>query len=60
LRAATPIRGLYLTGADLITLGVAGALFGGVTAASAILGRNMVKAIVGRKTPLAAGTPAAA
>jgi all-trans-retinol 13,14-reductase len=60
LRAATPIRGLYLTGADLITLGVTGALFGGMTAASAILGRDVTKAIAGRKTPLAAGTPAAA
>jgi all-trans-retinol 13,14-reductase len=54
LRAATPIRGLYLTGADLVTLGVAGALFGGMTAASAILGRDMIKAIAGAGTRMRA------
>jgi all-trans-retinol 13,14-reductase len=37
----TPIRGLYLTGADACSLGVTGALFGGIMAASAILGRNL-------------------
>ena len=37
----TPLRGLYLTGTDACTLGVAGALFGGILAASAILGRNL-------------------
>jgi all-trans-retinol 13,14-reductase len=37
----TQIRGLYLTGADACSLGVTGALFGGIMAASAILGRNL-------------------
>jgi all-trans-retinol 13,14-reductase len=41
----TPIRGLYLTGADACCEGVTGALFGGVMAASAILGRNLLSDI---------------
>ncbi len=41
LSPRTPIRGLYLTGADACSEGVTGALFGGVMAASAILGRNL-------------------
>jgi all-trans-retinol 13,14-reductase len=60
LRAATPVHGLYLTGADLVAPGVGGALFGGVTAASAILGRNMIRAIAGREPAVPAGTRAAA
>lgn len=42
LRPRTAIRGLYLTGADICTAGVGGALFGGLLTASAILGRNLV------------------
>jgi all-trans-retinol 13,14-reductase len=38
----TPIRGLYLTGADVVSLGVVGALYGGVLAASAIMNRNLL------------------
>ena len=41
LRPRTGLPGLYLTGADACTAGVAGALFGGVLAASAILGRRV-------------------
>jgi all-trans-retinol 13,14-reductase len=43
--AHTPIRNLYLAGQDVSTLGVAGALFGGVIAASAILRRNLMSVI---------------
>lgn len=37
LRAQTDIPGLYLTGSDVATCGVAGALFGGLIAAGAVL-----------------------
>jgi all-trans-retinol 13,14-reductase len=52
LGARTPIRGLYLTGQDVASLGVVGALFGGVISASVALGKNLMsvvtKAGVGR------------
>jgi len=41
----TQIRNLYLTGADVATPGVTGALFGGVMCASAILRRNLVSEV---------------
>ncbi len=43
LRPHTPVRNLYLTGADVSTAGVAGALMGGVLTASVILKRNVLK-----------------
>lgn len=43
--ARTPIRGLYLTGQDVTTLGVVGALFGGVASASVALGKNLFSAM---------------
>ena len=45
LCAQTPVRNLLLTGQDVTSLGVTGALFGGAVAASAILRRNLVTAI---------------
>jgi all-trans-retinol 13,14-reductase len=37
----TPIQGLFLTGQDIATVGVAGAAAGGILAASAVLRRNL-------------------
>jgi all-trans-retinol 13,14-reductase len=45
LGARTPIRGLYLTGQDVSTLGVVGALFGGIISASAALGKNLISTV---------------
>jgi all-trans-retinol 13,14-reductase len=45
LRPRTPVPGLYLTGVDVCTLGVAGGLFGGMLSAAAILGRDLRGAI---------------
>lgn len=46
LRARTPIEGLFLTGQDLVSCGVAGALFGGAITASAVLGTTLAKSVV--------------
>lgn len=45
LRPRTPLKSFYLTGQDVCTAGVAGALFGAVVATSAILGRNVISEI---------------
>jgi all-trans-retinol 13,14-reductase len=45
LSAQTPVPNLFLTGSDVALLGVSGAMFGGIVAASAILGRNLVAKI---------------
>lgn len=45
LRPRTPVKGLYLTGSDICSAGVGGALFGGVLTASAVLGKNLIGAI---------------
>jgi all-trans-retinol 13,14-reductase len=46
LGARTPVRGLYLTGQDALSLGVVGALFGGVVCASAALGKNLLTRVM--------------
>ncbi len=46
LRAESPVKGLYLTGQDIVTCGVGGALFGGVLSASAVLRRNLIPTIL--------------
>ena len=45
LGARTPIRGLYLTGQDAASLGVVGALYGGVIGASAAAGKNLFSVV---------------
>lgn len=48
LRARTPVKGLYLTGQDIVTAGVAGALFAGGLTASAVLGKNLIAGVVAK------------
>jgi all-trans-retinol 13,14-reductase len=45
LKPRTRVPGLYLTGQDVATCGVAGALMGGVVCASSVLGRNLLAKI---------------
>ena len=49
LRPHTPIKGLFLTGADVSTAGIGGALAAGLITVSAILKRNLLEAAM--KTP---------
>lgn len=46
LRPATPIKNFYLTGQDVVTAGVGGALFSGALTASTIAKTNIVKEIM--------------
>jgi len=48
LRPQTPLSGLYLTGSDICTAGVGGALMGGIIAASKIAQRNLLSAALRR------------
>jgi all-trans-retinol 13,14-reductase len=43
LRPQTPINNLYLTGQDVVSCGVGGALSAGLLTASAIMGKNLMK-----------------
>lgn len=49
LRPETPIKGLFLTGADICSCGIGGALMGGVLTASAAYRKNIL-GIVARST----------
>ena len=46
LQPRTPIKNFYLTGQDIVTAGVAGALFSGILTSSVITGRNVLKKIM--------------
>ncbi|WP_299242172.1 NAD(P)/FAD-dependent oxidoreductase [uncultured Aquimarina sp.] len=47
LQPRTPVKGLYLTGQDIVTAGVGGALFAGVVTASAATRKNFKNKIFG-------------
>lgn len=46
LRPHTPIKGLFLTGQDIVTDGIGGALMAGVLTASAMLKKNLIKNVL--------------
>ena len=46
LQPRTPIKNFYLTGQDIVTAGVGGALLAGFLTASAILSKNMVEQVL--------------
>lgn len=48
LRVGTPIRGVYLTGQDILSCGVSAALMGGVLTATGILGPGAMLAVMRR------------
>jgi all-trans-retinol 13,14-reductase len=54
LRPQTRVPGLYLTGADICTAGVGGAVMGGVLAASVLTRRNLLGRILEDRTVYAA------
>ena len=45
LKPKTPIKNLYLTGQDILTVGLAGALASGVLTSSVILRKNLFKEV---------------
>jgi len=49
LKPQTPIKNFYLTGQDIVSDGVGGALFSGVLTASAILKNNVLKGILAKR-----------
>ena len=48
LRPQTPIKNLFLTGQDISTCGIAGALMSGVLTASVILKKNVAADALGK------------
>jgi all-trans-retinol 13,14-reductase len=46
LKPKTPIKNLFLTGQDIVTVGIGGALMSGVLTASAITKSNLISEIV--------------
>ena len=46
LKPKSEIKNLYLTGQDVLTVGVTSALFSGLVTASAILKKNLMKELV--------------
>ncbi len=46
LKPRTPIKNFYLTGQDIVTCGVAAALFAGVLTVSAMTGKNVLKKVM--------------
>ena len=45
LKPATPIKNFYLTGQDIVTCGIGGALFSGVLTSTVITGKNVLRSL---------------
>jgi all-trans-retinol 13,14-reductase len=52
LRATTPYQNLYLTGQDIVCVGVGSALFSGIITSVVILNRNLLRRISKHQNPL--------
>ncbi len=50
LKPRTPIKNLFLTGQDIISVGVGSALFSGVLTATALTGKNVLRKIMSSKS----------
>ena len=50
LQPRTSIKNFYLTGQDIVTAGVGGAMFAGVVTASAMAGKNLIKKVYRSKS----------
>ncbi|MEM8605627.1 MAG: NAD(P)/FAD-dependent oxidoreductase [Myxococcota bacterium] len=57
LQPRTPIKGLYLTGSDVATCGVGGAMMGGALCSSAVLGQNVLATVLKATKPGGAALP---
>lgn len=57
LQPRTPIKGLYLTGSDVATAGVGGALMGGALCSSAVLGQNVLATVLKATKPTSTALP---
>lgn len=51
LRATTPYKNLYLTGQDIVCVGVGSALFSGIITSVVMLNRNLLRRIMKYKVP---------
>ena len=49
LTPKTPIKNFYLTGQDIVTAGIGGAMFAGLLTASAMMGKNFMKKVMSVK-----------
>ncbi len=60
LRPRTPIKGLYLTGADVVSAGLMGALMGGMSCSSAVLKGNVLGQVLKQPAPVLSQSPPSA
>jgi all-trans-retinol 13,14-reductase len=54
LRPKTPVKNLYLTGQDVVSVGIGGALIAGALTAQVVSGKNLMSKISKRKKEIKA------